>query len=155
MARPLDDIDARLIVRLQSDGRVSNKELAAEVGLAPSSCLERVRRLRDDGILLGTRALIDPDAVGVVLQAMVAVRLKSHDRDSMNSLRDMLASREEVVSIFHLSGADDLLVHVACRDTDHLRDLVMEHVGAHPAVRQVETSLVFEHESRPVPVYRP
>jgi len=153
--RSLDDIDARLLTRLQRDGRVSNKELAAEVGLAPSSCLERVRRLREDGVLLGTRALVDAEAVGVALQAMVALRLQTHDQTSLRSLRALLESRDEVVGLYHLSGAEDLLVHVACRDTDHLRALVIDAIGAHAAVRQVETSLVFEHLSRPLPVYRP
>lgn len=153
MSRPLDEIDVALIRRLQEDGRTSNKELAAEVGLAPSSCLERVRRLRDDGILLGTHAAVEPASVGVVLQAMVVIRLRSHEQESWDALRQALLDRTEVVALFHLAGADDLLVHVACRDTDHLRDLVMQGIGAHHAVRQVETSLVFEHVRRPLPIY--
>lgn len=153
MPRSLDRIDAHLVRRLQASGRISNKELAAEVGLAASSCLERVRRLREDGVITGTRALVDPGALGVALQAMVAIRLRSHDRAAWASLHDVLDARDEVVAVYHLSGADDLLVHVACRGTDHLRDLVMEAIASHDAVRGVETSLVFDHSSRPMPVY--
>lgn len=153
MDRPLDRIDARILTLLQQDGRMSNKALAAEVGLAPSSCLERVRRLSDEGVIRGTRALVDPDRVGVKLQAMVAIRLRSHDKAAWESLKTLLEAREEVVAIFHVSGADDLLVHVACRGTEHLRTVVLDAVSAHEAVQNVNTSLVFEQMGRSLPVY--
>lgn len=153
MSRGMDSIDAHLLRRLQEAGRISNKELAAEVGLAPSSCLERVRRLREEGVLRGTRAMVDPEAIGVKLQAMVAIRLHTHEQATWQALRSMLSERPEVVAVYHLSGAEDLLVHVACRDTTHLREVVIDAIAAHEGVRQVETSLVFDHETRPMPVY--
>lgn len=132
---------------------MSNKELAAHVGLAPSSCLERVRRLRAEGILQGYHARVDATAVGVNLRAMVAVRLATHSGESWATLTDALAEREEVVDVFHVSGKDDLLVHVACRDVEHLRQVVLEAISSHPSVRNVETSLVFAHQGSPLPIY--
>jgi DNA-binding Lrp family transcriptional regulator len=149
----LDEVDLSLLRALQRDGRLSNKELAAEVGLAPSSCLERVRRLREEGVILGFTVDIDPRAVGVGLQAMVAVRLHSHDREAWRVVKKVLVERAEVVGLYHVSGADDLLVHVACRDADQLRDFVMDTISTQPGVRQVETSLVFEHRGSPLPIY--
>ena len=84
---------------------------------------------------------------------MVAVRLQSHARNSWEELTLALDDRPEVVGIFHVSGEDDLLVHVACRDADHLRDLVLDHISSQPGVRNVQTSLVFAHRSAELPVY--
>ena len=81
MTRPLDRIDCTILEALQNDARLSNKELAARVGLAPSSCLERVRRLREDGILRSAHFVVDPHALGIGLQAMIAIRLHKHDRE--------------------------------------------------------------------------
>lgn len=153
MPRTLDRIDAALVRHLQNDGRISNKELAGKVGLAPSSCLERVRRLREAGVVRGFRAEVDPAAIGISLQAMVAVRLQSHARNAWDDLTNALDDRPEVIGIFHVSGEDDLLVHVACRDADHLRDLVLDHISSQPGVRAVQTSLVFAHRSSDLPVY--
>jgi DNA-binding Lrp family transcriptional regulator len=77
---PLDRIDRALVRALQKDARLSNKELAAQVGLAPSSCLERVRRLRRTGVLRGFHADVAPEALGVGLQALIAVQLRQHSR---------------------------------------------------------------------------
>jgi DNA-binding Lrp family transcriptional regulator len=76
----LDRIDFALLAALQKDARLSNKELAARVALAPSSCLERVRRLREEGVLTGFRAQVDPRALGIAMQALVFVRLARHAR---------------------------------------------------------------------------
>ena len=73
-----DRIDDAILRALQNNARISNKELAAEVGLAPSSCLERVRRLTDRGVVKGYQAKVDPVALGVGLQAFVAVQLAKH-----------------------------------------------------------------------------
>ena len=81
MIRQLDRIDREILTALQKNARLSNKELAARMKVAQSTCLERVRRLRDDGILRGFHAEVDAKAVGVGLQAMIAVRLRRHSLD--------------------------------------------------------------------------
>ncbi len=152
---PLDRIDFAILEALQKDARLSNKELAARVGLAPSSCFQRVRRLREHGVLRGAHEEVDPAAVGVALQAMIAVRLRLHSRLAFEGFHDHLQALREVIAIYHLSGADDFLVHVALRDADHLRDLVMDAFTTREEVAHVETAIVFEHERRPgLPSYR-
>jgi DNA-binding Lrp family transcriptional regulator len=84
---PLDRIDLAILVALQNDARMSNKELAAEIGLAPSSTLGRVRRLKDSGVLRGAHAEVDPAALGIGLQALMALRLRTNTRDSFDSAR--------------------------------------------------------------------
>lgn len=154
MTTTLDRIDVALIRLLQNDARRSNKELAAAVGLAPSTCLERVRRLHEAGVVTGSTVAVDPRAVGVGLEAMIRIRLRRTRRGALQDVLHVLLERPEVVAVHHLSGLDDLLVQVAVRDSDHLRDLALEVVGDHPEVGDVQTSLVFESwANRPMPVF--
>lgn len=151
----LDRIDARLIAALQNNARLSNKELAARVGLAPSSCLERVRRLLREGILRGFHAEVDPGALGITLQALVSVRLKQHSRDLAAAFRAHVDGLREVVALYHTAGENDYLLQVAVRDVDHLRNFTLDRLTARDEVAHVETSLVFEHARRwELPDYR-
>jgi DNA-binding Lrp family transcriptional regulator len=141
----LDRIDRQLLAALQKEGRLSNKQLAHEVGLAPSSCLERVRRLEREGVLRGYHAEANLEAIGLALQAVVMVRLARHSRELVESFRAHLQQLPEVQSVFHVAGSHDFLVHVAVEDVVRLRGLVLESFTGHPAVAHIETSLVFEH----------
>ena len=76
----MDRIDASIILHLQQNARLSNKELASAVGLSPSACLERVRRLQREGVLSGFHAEVNPAELGIGLQAFVSVRLQQHSR---------------------------------------------------------------------------
>ena len=149
--QPLDRIDSALVKLLQNDARMSNKELAANVGLAPSSCFERVRRLRADGVLTGFHARMNPAAAGIGLQALITVRLGAYGH-SNDALLGHLRTFPEVVDIFEVGGADDLLVHVAVRDAEHLRVLVYEGVQQREEVVRTQTTIVFRHEARPLPL---
>lgn len=154
MSRDLDRIDHAILAVLRNNGRLSNKELAARVGLAPSSCLERVRRLHAERVLLGYHAEIRPDALGIGLQAMVAVRLSRHSRATVDSFREHLKSIPELMDIYHLAGANDFLLRVGVRDSNHLRELVLSAFTSRPEISHVETALIFEHvrPSGPSPV---
>lgn len=93
----------------------------------------------------GYRAEVDPKSLGIALQALVAVRLSGHSPDALQGLSASLRERKEVVAIYYVSGGDDFLVHVAARDSDHLRDLLPTLFTARHEVSHVETSLIFEH----------
>ncbi|MBZ4420649.1 Lrp/AsnC family transcriptional regulator [Myxococcus sp. RHST-1-4] len=152
----LDRIDFAILEALQKNARLSNKELAAEVGLAQSSCLARVGRLREAGVLKSFHAEVDPRAVGIGLQAMIAVRLRQHSRETLEAFRRHTLSLPEVLAVYHVAGANDFLIHVAVRDADHLRDLGMDAFTTRPEVAHLETSLIFEYVRSPgMPLYRP
>jgi DNA-binding Lrp family transcriptional regulator len=151
-ARPLDRIDRAILRVLQNDARTSNRDLAERVGLAPSSCLARVQRLVSDGVLAGFHARVDPRPLGLSLQAMVFVQLATHGGSAIDEFRRRLLALPEVLQLFHVGGAQDLLVHVVVRDSDHLRRLVGDGIASHLEVRHIETNVVFDHDTRPVPV---
>ncbi len=140
----MDRIDGAILAALQNQGRLSNKELAALVGLAPSSCLERVRRLQDRGVILGFHAEVDPMAVGIGLQAFVSVRLSVHSRDVVDAFRDHVVALPEVVSVYHVAGQEDFVVHVAVRDAEHLKNLTLDAFTTRAEVARLNTALVYE-----------
>ncbi len=140
----LDPVDRQLLAALRLDGRMTNQALAAAVGIAPSTCLLRVRELRRRGVLRGVHADIDLARTGRPLQAMIAVRMRAHVREQVKAFLAQLPAVPGVLAVFHMSGKDDYLVHVAVADTDALRDFVVEHLTGHPAVGHTETNLVFE-----------
>lgn len=150
----LDRIDAELLRLLRKNARMANKDLAARVGIAPSTALERIRRLREARIITGFHAELDPAGTGVGVQAMVAVRLNRHSREQVLALHDHLLSLPEVVAFYHVAGANDFLVHVAMRDAAHLREFALSALTARPEVAHIETNLIFEfRRSTELPLY--
>lgn len=150
----LDRTDVALLHALQEDGRRTVKELAALVALSSSATHERVRRLRESGVLTGVHGRVEPAAVGIGLQAIIGVHLQRHSRGSVLAFRDHATSLPEVVAVTHLTGAVDFLVHVAVRDTEHLRELAMEGFTTREEVARIDTSVVYEHVATEVwPVY--
>lgn len=144
--RPIDRIDAEILGHLQKNARSSNRQLAQKVGLAESTTLARVRLLLDEGILRGFHAEVDPRALGIGLQAMIAVRLGKHRRDEVEGFHDHAIGLEEVVACYHMAGEYDFLVHVMARDAPDLRRLAMDAFTTRPEVAHLETMLIFEHE---------
>ncbi len=151
----LDRIDRALVAVLQEDARISNKDLADRVGLAPSTCLERVRALRARAVLRGFHADIDRDALGRGLEAIVAVRIRPHSRAHVDSFRTAALAMPEVIELFHVTGADDFLLHIGVGDTDGLRDFVLDRLTVRPEVGHVESRVVYDHARRPAlePLY--
>ena len=142
----IDRIDGEILRRLQKDGRISNKALAAAVGLAPSSCLERVRRLQRQGVIRGVHADVDPEALGVGLEAIYFIELAKHSRDLVETFQARMRDLPEVRAVYLVAGQYDFLVHVAVRDAEHLRDLALDRITVRPEVTRIETVLIFGHE---------
>ena len=141
----VDDIDRRILAALADDARIPNNALAESVGIAPSTCLGRVRALRESGVIRGYHAEIDPAALGRPIQAMIAVRLQAHARGHMTEFVKRVAELPEVLNVFFLGGADDFLVHIAATGTQNLRDFVVVNLSGNPDVALTETNLIFEH----------
>ena len=119
----LDEVDLALLRALIADGRLANNRLAARAGVAASTALLRVRQLQDRGVVRGFHADIDPEQVGRPVQAMVAIRLRAHDRRHI-----------------------DAFTATVPRSASYLRDWILEKVTTNPAVAHSRTSLVFGHE---------
>lgn len=145
----MDELDLAILDRLQHDVRQTNRELAAAVGLAPSSCLARVRALREAGVIRGAHVDVDLTAIGRSAQAMVALKIKPQAFGSAGTFERWIADLPETLSVFMVSGASDFLVHVAVPDTDRLREFVLA-LAKRPEIADIRTSIVFDHTRKQV-----
>ncbi len=143
----MDRIDYKIIELLQNNARLSNKDLARQVNLAPSSCHARVRALDEAGVFRGFHADVDPEALGIGQQALVFVGLARHNRAVVEAFIEDLKGLPEVVNLFNISGQMDFVLQVAVRDTRHLRNFALDHLASRDEVTRIETSLVFDQHS--------
>ena len=144
----LDRTDRAIIGLLQHNARLSNKELAAGVGIAPSTCSERMRRLEMLGVFSGFHAAVHPRIMGIGLQAMIAVRLRRHSAEEVQAFEVHAQALPEVISMSHVTGPNDFLVRVVVRDADHLRQLAVSGFTTMREVDHIETALIFEHNEK-------
>jgi DNA-binding Lrp family transcriptional regulator len=144
----LDSVDQALLRELQNDARQTNKALADKVGVAPSTCLERVRELRAQGVITGFRAEVDPAAIGRPMEAILSIQQRGSHRDATEALLSDAAVLPETVRVMALTGTTDFIIHVAVRDMNHLRDLVWGLIER-PEIGRVQSSLVFARVEGP------
>ena len=150
----LDRTDIELLRLLRKNARLPNKSLAEKTGIAPSTALERVRRLRESGVLQGFHAEVLPVAIGIGLQVMVAVRMSRHSRELIDSFVTHMGKQPEILAHYHVAGADDFLVHLVARDANHLRELTLSIFTEREEVAHIETHLIFAFQrNTDLPVY--
>ncbi|HKU96079.1 MAG TPA: Lrp/AsnC family transcriptional regulator [Vineibacter sp.] len=152
----LDRTDIAILGLLQNNARLSVKEIAVAVDLAPSSTHERIRRMRDAGVLRGTHVEVEPKALGIGLEALFMIELAKHKRGTVDRFMDEVVKVPEVRFAFLVTGRYDVVAHVVVRDTQHLKDLALDKFTNRPGVIRIETSIIFEARRRhTLPVFLP
>ncbi len=147
----LDSIDQEIVRLLSDDGRMSNAELAAAVGIAPSTAHVRLRSLLRRGVITGFHASVDERMLGRGLQAMVGVTLRPGARqENIKAFAEEVRRLPQVIQVFFLGGADDFMVHIAVEDSSGLRAFVLEHLSAQRSVASTRTSIVFDYHRNAV-----
>jgi len=143
--KKLDDIDLNILTMLYSNADITNKELASQIGIAPSTCLERVKRLKQSGVIKNTFIEVNFKKLGGNIEAIAAIRLQPYSKEIVNQLRDDLIKLPEIVSLYHMGGNYDYYIHMSVKDSEHLRNFVFEAITSRDEVTKVETSLIFDH----------
>jgi len=141
----LDPVDRRIVDVLRTEGRLPNNALAERVGVAPSTCLIRLRSLLERGVISGFHAQVDPSWIGRPIEAMIAVRIRGDLRARMEDFFAEVSSMPPVLNAYYLAGADDFHLHVATADTEDLRSFVTDVLSTRPEVARTETNLIFAH----------
>jgi len=141
----LDKIDSDILSILYRNADITNKELAEKINIATSTCQERVKRLKKQGVIKGYQCELDLAEFSGHIEAMAAVKMVKHKEDLADQLRDDLLQLPEVMQIFHMGGENDFNVHVAVYNTAHLRNLIFREFTSRAEIQNVETSLIFEH----------
>jgi Lrp/AsnC family leucine-responsive transcriptional regulator len=138
----LDRTDLQLLAELQRSGRQTNAELAERVHLSASACLRRVQRLEREGVIAGYRAEVDPERVGLGLQAFVRVQLSRHDADAIAAFGDFVNAWDEVVTCHALTGDMDYLLQIVVKDLDHFSHFLLDRLLNQAGVADVNSSFV-------------
>lgn len=141
----MDEVDSAIIRELQTDARQPNQDIARKVGIAPSTCLERTRLLRQRGVIRGYHADIDLAALNRGLQALVAVQIRPLSRTVIEAFQSSVAALPEVIAVFTLTGSDDFIVHVAAQDIDHLHAFLIDRFTSRREIVGFRTSIVYQH----------
>jgi DNA-binding Lrp family transcriptional regulator len=140
----MDSINRAIIARLQEEGRLTNQELAARVGLTPAPCLRRVRRLEADGIITGYRAVIDPTALGRGFEVIIHADLVAKVLATVEAFEERVAAMEEVVELRRMFGIPDYLIRVQLADlTSYERWLTTQLMGD-PAIARVDSRMTMK-----------
>ncbi|APU14088.1 MULTISPECIES: Lrp/AsnC family transcriptional regulator [Actinoalloteichus] len=146
-AAELDSIDLEILRLLQNDARMANKELAAAVRVAPSTCLDRVARLRSIGVILGQTIRVDPERLGRPLDALISLRIQPHRRELVEPFVSHVLGLPETRALYNLAGPDDYLVHVSTAGAADLQRLVLDEFASRDEVSRVQTTLIFQQWS--------
>ncbi|MFI0451159.1 Lrp/AsnC family transcriptional regulator [Actinomadura sp. 6N118] len=146
----MDELDTEIVRLLQTDARQSNRELARRLGIAPSTCLERVRSLTRRGVIRGYHADIDLAALNRGVQALVSIQVRPLNRSVINTFKEFASGLPEVISVFVVAGGDDFLLHVGVRDLDHLHSFLLDRLSKRKEIAGFRTSVIFQQVSNPV-----
>jgi Lrp/AsnC family leucine-responsive transcriptional regulator len=136
----IDRMDRKILETLQAEGRLSNVELADRVALSPSPCLRRVKRLEDDGVIAGYRAVVDRGAVGLGLTVFLEIKVGKHSRDNAAMLQKTLADMPEVVSCHIVSGTADFLAEVVVPDLAAYERFLLDRLLVVPTIEDVRSN---------------
>jgi Lrp/AsnC family leucine-responsive transcriptional regulator len=140
----LDAIDRRIIATLQADGRLSNVELAARVGLSPSPCLRRVRALERRGFIDAYRAVLRRARVGLGLTVFVGVKIEGHANDRAEAFQDAIVAMPEVVACHLVAGDVDYLLEIVVPDLEHYQRTLVNKLLALSIIREVRSAIAIQ-----------
>jgi len=140
----LDAIDCRIVATLQADGRLSNIELAERVGLSPSTCLRRVKRLERDGYIDAYRAVLQRERIGLSFSVFVGVKIEGHANDQALAFEKAVLAMPEVVAFHLVSGEVDYFLEVVVPDLEHYRRFLITKLLELPIVREVRSNIAIQ-----------
>jgi Lrp/AsnC family leucine-responsive transcriptional regulator len=139
----LDRFDRRILEVLQHEGRISNQDLAARVGLSPSPCLRRLRALEESGLITGYRAVLDARKLGLSLIALLSISMDRHTPERFASFEMAIDLIPEVIECLLITGQQsDYQLKVVVRDMDDYQRLLLEKITRIEGVSGVHTSFV-------------
>ena len=140
----LDKTDLKILAALQQDARISNQKLAATIGLSPTPCWRRVKRLEESGLISRYVTLLDAEAAGLPVTAYLHVSLDNHHPDTVAAFDRMVQQRAEVLECYSMSGEYDYLLKVAARSMSDYESFMSQHLLQEADVQTANTSFVLK-----------
>lgn len=151
----MDETDRTIVRRLQQDARLSNRQLARELGIADSTCLARVAALQDRGVITGFHASVDLARIGRSVQAHVSIKIRPQALPAASAFCDEVGELPDVIAVYMVSGGADLIAHVAVPSTDELREFVLD-LARRSEIADIRSSIIYlsRHATAIEPVER-
>lgn len=140
----MDDINRRILRELSQDGRITNNDLAARIGLSPSACLRRVQELERSGVIAGYRAVINREEMGAGFLAYVAVGLSEHHKRNQRNFEKAMAAAPQVVECHNVTGTIEYLLRVQVEDLAAYKQFHTEVLGTVPEVSSITSYIVMD-----------
>lgn len=144
MDREIDQKDRQILAYLQSDGRISNVELAKRVNLSPTPCLERVRRLERDGYITGYSAQLDPIKMGAGLLVFVEVELETTSENVFEHFKQAVKNIDQVMECHMIAGGFDYLLKLRFKGMEDYRNFLGHVLSALPHIKSTRTFVCME-----------
>jgi DNA-binding Lrp family transcriptional regulator len=142
MSKTLDRVDRRILDTLQAEARISNQELAKRVGLSPAPCWRRLRRLEEEGFIVGYATLLNGSAIGLPILAYALVTLDNHHTETVRQFDRLVEDRPEVLECHAMSGPNDFLLRIVAASMEAYEHFLSTQILQLAAVRSVNTSFV-------------
>ena len=143
-----DKLDKQLLDLLQEDSSISNKDLADKVGLSPSACLSRIKRLKEIGVIKKYAAIIDEKMLGYEVIAFTFITLSPHNRDITNAFLSKIKDTPQILECYNISGSWDYLIKIIAHDLADCRDFLIDTLLTFPGVNKIETSMVLSTDKQ-------
>ncbi len=140
----MDDIDLRILDRLQADARITNVALAEAVHLSPAPCLRRVRELESAGVIRGYATLLAPDALGLEVSVFISVSLERQVESALKSFEATIDACPEVMECYLMTGDSDYLLRVVARDLKSLQAFITDRLASIPGVASIRSSIAIK-----------
>jgi DNA-binding Lrp family transcriptional regulator len=135
----VDDIDRALLLHLMENCRQTNTDLADRVGLTPAPCLRRIRRLEDEGVILGYHAHVQPGAIDMGFDVLVDIELSAHDQPTVQRFEEALSALDDVVEARRMFGAPDYHVRIAVKDLSAYEQFLTNQLMALPGIARLQS----------------
>lgn len=136
----LDSTDRRMLALLQEDGRITNQDLSQKVGLSPTPCLRRLKRLEESGVIRGYSAIVDPRAYGLPFSVFVSIRLSQQTQDNIAEFEKAVESWNEVAECYLMTGSQDYLLRVLTDGIDGYERFLKQKITRLKCIQSVESN---------------
>ena len=144
----LDEFDKQIIDILQADPVISNKDMAQKIGLSPSACLGRTKRLKEIGLIKQFAAIIDEKMMGFEVTAFTFLNLSPHNRDISNAFLAKIKETPQIIECHNITGNWDYLIKIVFKDLPSCRDFLIDTLLAFPGVNKIETCMVLSTDKQ-------
>ena len=148
----LDQAEISILKLLQNEGRVTNQELADKMGMSASPCWRKVRKLEDEGVIEGYRAVLNRKKIGLGVMVFIRVVIDSHSEAEAKKFEEEVIALEDVVACYSIGGDADFLLQVVAYDLDSYADFAMSVVRRLPRIKEMQSMFVLK-EIKPIVMY--